>query len=93
MSFIDLAGHEKYLKTTLSGMMGLSPDYAMLSVAATTAGHREEHGPSTDHYLGIALALNVPLFVVITKASIWKGQAAVSMRRSLAHPPFSSCGG
>lgn len=30
ISFIDLAGHEKYLKTTISGMTGHAPDFVML---------------------------------------------------------------
>ncbi len=32
ISLIDLCGHEKYLKTTLFGLTGLMPDYAMLIV-------------------------------------------------------------
>ncbi len=32
VSFIDLCGHEKYLKTTVFGLTGLMPDYAMLVV-------------------------------------------------------------
>ena len=34
LSFFDLAGHEKYLKTTISGMTGHMPDYALLLVGA-----------------------------------------------------------
>lgn len=34
LSFIDLAGHEKYLKTTVSGMTGHMPDYCLLLVGA-----------------------------------------------------------
>ncbi|BFZ64351.1 hypothetical protein YB2330_005494 [Saitoella coloradoensis] len=62
ISFIDLAGHEKYLKTTVFGMVGHLPDYCMLMVGANAGlvGMSKEH-------LGIALALNVPVFVVITK--------------------------
>ena len=33
ITFIDLAGHEKYLKTTIFGMMGHSPDFCMLMVS------------------------------------------------------------
>ncbi|XP_036354741.1 GTP-binding protein 1-like [Octopus sinensis] len=32
VSLIDLAGHEKYLKTTISGMFGYAPDACMLIV-------------------------------------------------------------
>jgi len=32
VTFIDLAGHEKYLKTTVFGMTGHVPDFTMLMV-------------------------------------------------------------
>lgn len=32
ITFIDLAGHEKYLKTTVFGMTGHAPDFCMLMV-------------------------------------------------------------
>ena len=32
VTLIDLCGHEKYLKTTLFGLTGLMPDYAILVV-------------------------------------------------------------
>lgn len=34
ITFIDLAGHEKYLKTTIFGMTGHVPDFAMLMVGS-----------------------------------------------------------
>ncbi len=34
ITFIDLAGHEKYLKTTIFGMTGSIPDYCMLMVSS-----------------------------------------------------------
>ena len=30
ITFIDLAGHERYLKTTVFGMTGHAPDFGML---------------------------------------------------------------
>lgn len=32
ITFIDLAGHERYLKTTVFGMTGHAPDFGMLMV-------------------------------------------------------------
>ncbi|VDM31651.1 unnamed protein product [Hydatigera taeniaeformis] len=62
ITFIDLAGHERYLKTTVFGLVGFAPDFAMLMVGANAGviGMTKEH-------LGLALALSVPVFVVITK--------------------------
>ena len=32
VTFIDLAGHEKYLKTTIAGLTGCFPDYAIVVI-------------------------------------------------------------
>ena len=65
VSFVDLAGHEKYLRTTLFGLTSHQPDYAMLVVGANmgVVGMAKEH-------LGLALALRVPVFVVLTKTDM-----------------------
>ncbi|KAF4808383.1 GTP-binding protein 1 [Colletotrichum siamense] len=65
ITFTDLAGHEKYLRTTVFGLLSSSPNYCLLMVAANNGliGMSKEH-------LGIALALNVPVMVVITKIDI-----------------------
>ncbi|GAB1607488.1 GTP-binding protein 2-like [Argonauta hians] len=62
ITLIDLAGHQKYLKTTIFGLTGYCPDCAMLVVSANTgmAGTTKEH-------LGFARALDVPVFVVVSK--------------------------
>ena len=51
----------RYLKTTMFGLTGHSPNYVMLSIGANMGlvGMTKEH-------LGIALALKIPVFVVIT---------------------------
>ncbi|EGX89745.1 GTP-binding protein 1 [Cordyceps militaris CM01] len=65
ITFTDLAGHEKYLRTTVFGMLSSSPNYCVLMVAAN-------HGLTamSKEHLGIALALNVPVMVIITKIDI-----------------------
>ena len=65
ISFSDLAGHERYLRTTVFGLLSSSPNYCLLMVAANNGliGMSKEH-------LGIALALNVPVMVVVTKIDI-----------------------
>uniref|UniRef100_A0A1Y1NEK5 GTP-binding protein 1 n=1 Tax=Photinus pyralis TaxID=7054 RepID=A0A1Y1NEK5_PHOPY len=62
VKFIDLAGHERYLKTTVVGMTGYAADFVMLIMGANAGmiGMAKEH-------LGLALALSVPIFVVVTK--------------------------
>jgi GTP-binding protein 1 len=65
ISFFDLAGHEKYLKTTISGMTGHMADYALLLVGANMGVTR-----MTREHLGLVVALRIPLVVVITKIDI-----------------------
>ena len=62
VTFIDLAGHERYLKTTVYGLSSSQPDYAMLMVGANAGmiGMTKEH-------LGLTLLLNIPSIIVITK--------------------------
>lgn len=65
ITFIDLAGHHKYLRTTIFGLTGHSPDFAMLVIAANAGvvGTTKEH-------LGLAMALKVPTFVIVNKTDL-----------------------
>lgn len=62
LTFIDLAGHQKYMKTTVFGLTGYNPDFNMLLINATSGivGTTKEH-------LGFSMALDVPVFIVINK--------------------------
>eukprot|EP00993_Chasmostoma_nieuportense_P003128 NODE_386_length_2310_cov_65.706367_g357_i0.p1 GENE.NODE_386_length_2310_cov_65.706367_g357_i0~~NODE_386_length_2310_cov_65.706367_g357_i0.p1 ORF type:complete len:751 (+),score=187.55 NODE_386_length_2310_cov_65.706367_g357_i0:76-2253(+) len=62
ITFYDLAGHEKYLKTTVLGMTGSMPDYACIVISANNGIQR-----MTKEHLGLCLALKIPFFVVITR--------------------------
>ncbi|EMD37913.1 hypothetical protein CERSUDRAFT_114562 [Gelatoporia subvermispora B] len=62
ISFSDLAGHERYLKTTLYGLTSGAPSCVILIVG----GNAGLIGMSKEH-LAIALALSVPVVVCITK--------------------------
>ncbi|KAG1472439.1 hypothetical protein G6F56_001538 [Rhizopus delemar] len=66
VTFLDTCGFPKYLRTTMSGLMGYAPDYACLTIAGnsgTVSGMTKEH-------LSIAVMLEIPVFVVITKSDI-----------------------
>jgi GTPase len=62
IEFIDLAGHEKYLKTTVSGLCGHQLNYVFQLVAANDGfiGTSEEH-------FKIVMGLKIPLAIVVTK--------------------------
>lgn len=66
--FTDLAGHEKYLKTTAMGLSGCYIDYALVTIG----GDRGIIGMTKEH-LQMAVALNIPIFIVITKIDISPG--------------------
>ncbi|XP_018328627.1 GTP-binding protein 2 isoform X1 [Agrilus planipennis] len=65
ITFLDLAGHKKYIRTTIQGLSGYLPHHAMLviSSSAGAVGMTQEH-------LSIAVALKVPFFIVITKTDL-----------------------
>ncbi len=62
VTMLDLCGHEKYLKTTMIGLVGMIPDYVMIVVGANMGISR-----MTREHLGVTLALKIPFFVVLTK--------------------------
>ncbi|KAK4054420.1 hypothetical protein OIV83_000914 [Microbotryomycetes sp. JL201] len=65
LSFTDLAGHERYLKTTLFGLTSSSPDFILLIIG----GNAGLIGMSKEH-LSVALALSVPVVAVVTKVDM-----------------------
>jgi len=60
--FVDTVGHEPWLRTTIRGIVGQKLDYGLVTVAA-------DQGPThiTREHLGIIIAMELPLIVVITK--------------------------
>ncbi|KAI9143664.1 P-loop containing nucleoside triphosphate hydrolase protein [Paraphysoderma sedebokerense] len=78
ISFIDLAGHEKYLKTTVYGLCGAAPDFALLIIGSNAGiiGMTKEH-------LGIALALSVPVLIVVTKVDMCPANVLESTLKQL----------
>lgn len=65
VTFLDLAGHKKYLRTTIQGLSGYSPHHAMLVISSTAGAVGMAH-----EHLAIVVALNVPFFIVITKIDL-----------------------
>ncbi|CAH0482954.1 unnamed protein product [Peronospora belbahrii] len=65
VQLIDLAGHEKYLKTTVFGLTGMQPDVVVVVVGANMGVKR-----MTKEHLAIAVALEIPIVVALTKIDI-----------------------
>jgi len=62
VTLIDLAGHEKYLKTTIHGVSSGMADYGLVLV-------NSRHPPThmTQHHLNLCCSFGIPLIVVFTK--------------------------
>ena len=62
---IDLCGHEKYLKTTLYGIMGYYPDYAIVIISANRGilQMTREHTKILHH-------LKIPMIIALTKIDL-----------------------
>ena len=64
ITFIDLAGHEKYFKTTMTGLNRVL-DYCCLIIGSNMGVLR-----MTREHLITSLSLNIPTFIVLTKVDI-----------------------
>jgi GTPase len=85
ISFIDLAGHYKYLRTTIFGLMGYSPHYVMLVISANK-GVTE----ATEDHIHLALALEVRIFVVITKIDLTSSAASHDRIKNIISGMFNT---
>ena len=62
ITLMDLAGHEKYLKTTIGGVSRGFTEYALVLV---NSAHPPTH--MTMHHLKLCVAMGIPVIVVMTK--------------------------
>jgi GTPase len=61
ITMIDLPGHKKYLKTTLSGILTYKPDYLAIVISSLD-----------DYDYDFYKQLNIPYFIIITKIDLQK---------------------
>lgn len=78
VTFMDLAGHRKYLRTTVAGLSGYSPHHAMLVISSVLGivGMTREH-------LALTIALEVPCFVVVTKIDVRSPESILQELQSM----------
>jgi GTPase len=60
---VDLCGHQKYLKTTLNGLCGYTPDHSMVIIAANSG----TIPTMTLEHMNTCYALGIHFFIVLTK--------------------------
>jgi elongation factor 1-alpha len=63
--FVDLAGHKKYLKTTLHGLSGYFLDHVFVMIGANMGISR-----MTREHMSIVFALKIPFTIILTKIDI-----------------------
>ena len=66
ITFVDLAGHEKYLKTTLTGVTSTQPDYAIICVSDNITRMTKEH-------IGLCYLFEIPFCILLTKIDADQG--------------------
>mmetsp|Transcript_9695 Transcript_9695/g.14154 ORF Transcript_9695/g.14154 Transcript_9695/m.14154 type:complete len:502 (-) Transcript_9695:16-1521(-) len=77
LTFVDLAGHEAYLKTTLSGLASQIPDYCLIAAAANAA-----LPCLTKAHMRTCLVLGIPMFLVLTKVDLCEEE---ELRQAATH--------
>lgn len=73
VTFMDLAGHRRYIRTTVQALTGYSPHHAMLVVASGN----DSINTMTKEHLAIVLALDIPFFIVVTKIDVTSADATL----------------
>lgn len=63
VTFIDLAGHEQYLKTTINGLASCHPDVALVCISDKITRMTKEH-------IGLAISLDIPIIILFTKTDL-----------------------
>ena len=72
ISFYDLCGHEKYLRTTILGLTSAYPDVCFILVGANMGMSRV-----TKEHIFLCVTLNIPFAIVLTKIDICKNRKKV----------------
>lgn len=65
LTFIDVGGSKKYFRTLVQGLSSTRPDYGMLCIGADAVDTQTTH----EHFK-LAKALDIPIFIVMTKADL-----------------------
>jgi len=78
VSFVDTVGHEPWLRTTIRGIVGQKLNYGLLVIAA-------DQGPThiTKEHLGIILAMELPVMVVMTKVDVVTSEKVIRVKKQI----------
>jgi elongation factor 1-alpha len=77
-TLIDLCGHEKYLKTTMFGVMGLFGDYGIIMVGANMG----VYGMTMEHF-ALLIANKIPFITIVSKIDICPANIMSNVKKDL----------
>lgn len=77
-TLVDLCGHEKYLKTTIFGVMGLFCDYAIIMIGANMGISK-----MTLEHLALIISNRIPFIIIITKIDICPNNILTNLKKDL----------
>lgn len=83
VTFMDLAGHRRYLKTTVQALTGYSPHFSMLVVSAEGINSMTYDLSMTYEHLDLIHALDMSYFVVVTKIENTSPDATLTKLKSI----------
>ena len=72
VTFFDLCGHEKYLKTTITGLTSNFPDLTFILI-----GGNMNLSKMTKEHIFLCLSLHIPFVIIITKMDLCKDRKNV----------------
>ena len=79
VTFLDLAGHEKYLKTTIRGLSSSKPDMCLILISANKGVLR-----MTREHIFLCITLKIPFSIVITKIDIVKKKREKVLKETMS---------
>lgn len=79
ITFVDLAGHEKYLKTTITGLNTVIPDLLLLCVDRYVPTYK-----ITKEHMGIAIRMKIPFVILMTKVDLYTNEVTESSLQLLS---------
>ena len=77
-TLVDLCGHEKYLKTTMFGVMGLFSDYGLLVIGA----ERGVCGMTLEH-MALLISNKIPFITIVSKIDICPANVMAEVKKTL----------
>ena len=88
ISFLDLCGHEKYIRTTILGLTSSFPDICMIMIDANNGVK-----PMTKEHIFLCVTLKIPFIIVVSKIDICKDRQNILKETMQSINKFLNCPG